>query len=68
MLPPPGLGFPHAPLVLETPVKAALIFSLEPVFAAILAVMFIDDPMGAREYYVLADLMYADSDALPRFL
>lgn len=24
--------------------------------------------MGAREYFVLADLMYADPDALPRFL
>lgn len=32
-----------------TPVKAALIFSLEPVFAAFLAIIFINDPMGARE-------------------
>ena len=32
-----------------TPVKAALIFSLEPVFAAVLAVVFIQDPIGVRE-------------------
>ncbi len=32
-----------------TPVKAALIFSLEPVFAAILAIIFINDPHGSRE-------------------
>jgi drug/metabolite transporter (DMT)-like permease len=47
-----------------TPVKAALIFSLEPVFAAILAVMFIDDPMGARELWgggiVIAGVLLAE--------
>ncbi|MES2764682.1 MAG: DMT family transporter [Bacteroidota bacterium] len=47
-----------------TPVKAALIFSLEPVFAAILAVIFIDDPVGARELWgggiVIAGVLIAE--------